>query len=391
MPEAPNKLTNALRQFLREFEADPEADRRYPTGAWALGHEVRIPDVKLPPPYMVFLTLCRLMGYKYFGPEEKVAWGIPILFRGAPFLLAHRKFGFMLSTPQPQPAAAEMALALLQQLSKAVRVADRLIKPITKEKIQEGNVTVINNHALLDRMYRFFREKAQEAFSPGPEDISGGSSMPGGPAFASSAHQGKARRSREGPYYASAMLDPFYSRLEHLLILLLPFVDYDRSKDNLVDLMSSNWGDKFKRLFDISVDATAKSIYDRLRNIKEEYRNTLSHGTFEKSGESLHFHLPVVGSIPVRLLERAGKLRFSSMPIHHATFGEICALFDETDEFLRGGKTKYGMKFVEEGFDVPFDEQSIARYRAAMTSDEDFEELIEYENYIVDMYRNMDW
>jgi aryl carrier-like protein len=73
------------------------------------------------------------------------------------------------------------------------------------------------------------------------------------------------------------------------------------------------------------------------------------------------------------------------------TFGEICTVMDQTDAFLNSSHTRLGMKHVEEGLDSIFAGVWLDRYRAAMSSDQDFDQLLEYENYIVDKYADMDF
>jgi hypothetical protein len=60
--------------------------------------QLYVTENQIPPAHIVFLMFVALLGYKYRGKEEKVAWTIPITYKGTPFLLSHRKFGFRVLT-----------------------------------------------------------------------------------------------------------------------------------------------------------------------------------------------------------------------------------------------------------------------------------------------------
>lgn len=193
---ADNTLMARLRGYLRDLSPDPDVGARYLTGAWAINREVIIPEEIKPLPYTVFITLCKLAGYGYFGREEKVAWAIPVTYKGVPFLLAHRKSGFKVSSTGSPDRSDELATEMIGQLNRAIGIADRLMEEEIKGRVRAGKVTVINKYHVLREMYRFFRGKADASFA--------------------------AAATREGFYYAVAMLDAFFSLLEHVLILLLP-------------------------------------------------------------------------------------------------------------------------------------------------------------------------
>lgn len=78
-----------------------------------------------------------------------------------------------------------------------------------------------------------------------------------------------------------AMIDAYFSRLEHFLVLALPFVGYKRDSDDLSQFIGSLWSDKFRRIFEIK-NKEVQQHYDVLVGIKEKYRNTFAHGGFEK-------------------------------------------------------------------------------------------------------------
>ena len=123
----------------------------------------------------------------------------------------------------------------------------------------------------------------------------------------------------------------------------------------------------------------------------QNLRNTFAHGGFEKAGASLFFHLPKVGAIPVILTKIKDSPHFNFFPIEEDKFNNICALLDQFETWLKSGKLAQGIKYIESGLNVPFDEESISKFNEAMESDDEFDKLIEHWSYLNDQDTNMDF
>ena len=197
------------------------------------------------------------------------------------------------------------------------------------------------------------------------------------------------RPTREGGSIATAAVDAYFSSLEHLFVIAAAFIPTALEVDGLGGVLNAKWGERARRVIDLS-DAAAKKIYDRLFDIREDWRNPLAHGGFHVGGASLHFHLPGVGALPVRLRRTPDGVK-AGFQLHQQSFAEICATFDEFDRQLRTGPTRHAVRWAESGLDVAFDRASLDEYRAATTSDEGVERLIDRENYLHDMHANMDY
>lgn len=374
-----------LNSYLKDFEFDEEALSK---GNWGEGHPVELELDKLPLPSLVFICLVGLKSFRYWGKSEKVLWEIPVKYKSFPFLLSHRKFGFRVDRKNGVDYPQNIVEEMIQELTNAICAADRLLQPFAQQQIRSGNVTVANHYIKLDMMYCFFRKKAKESFlRPPPEPKVTKRNKDGTPIAWS---HDPSKWERQGFYYAVAMIDAFFTRLEHLLVLLLPFIGFDPTTEDLAAIISANWTDKYKRVFNLATDTKAKALFDELKFVKEKYRNAIMHGYFEKRGASLFFHLPPY-AVPVLLSGFKDSIQYSFLPITTKSYDDICSLFDEVDLFLKSGLTKYGVCFAESGLGVLFDTQSISRYRAAAASDEDFERFIEHVAYMDTLSVNMDW
>jgi hypothetical protein len=169
-------------------------------------------------------------------------------------------------------------------------------------------------------------------------------------------------------------------------------VNYTPGVDDLEDFVGKRWFDKFKTVFDVTKPESAKTLYDRLRVVAEEYRNTYSHGGFDKERGAFLVHFPR-GAIPARLIDTLGRQQIELLlfPISEPTLSDITALFDEVDNWLDTGPAEFGTQYITSGFDVPFDGGHIAAAQLAMVSQEDFERYLTRLSYEIDRMTNMDW
>lgn len=403
----PNKLRKKLDAVLRDVVPWECGDFPYGLPEVALRPE----DKRNLPPFSVFLCLSAISHFPAFGRGEKVAWSIPIRYKGAPYLLAHGKFGFAIHAGEESRTSQSLERQLVRCLRNAVRIADGLVQPYAREQMRLGNITVENRYALLRGMYEFFREKAEEAYALQPPVVRHALSEQTG--MTRRAEGGRSaspkienvtdadpfvtlfnhhmRCQREGFYFASAALDAYFSQLEHTLVLLLPFVKFDPKEENLADFIGSNWSNKFKRIFDLGRNRKAERIFSSLQSTKERLRNTIFHGGFAKDGLTLYFHIPRFGAVPMSLSRYSETLSYSLHPIDDVSFQQICTSLDKTDNFLKAGPLHLAMSYIQAGLNVAFDQGSREEYSKALGSRSAMERLIEGVVIQHDMAANMDW
>ena len=313
-------------------------------------------------------------------------------FKTASYVLAHRKFGFdvrLLESANGEEGAA-LSLEMIERLNKGIKIAERLLQPFIKEQINQGNLSIKNRSHLHEMRYRYFRDQAKQCFEadpPPPQII-----MTDNPISPEMRYFDSLKPEREGSFAAIAMIDAYYSKLEHILFLLAPFhLNTHQTKLELITFLEMKWVDKFKALFPMSTIREAKRHFDALLNVKINYRNPLAHGLLEKGGSSLFFHFPDLGPIPVRLSRHRDSIYDSFNPIKIEDYDYICNVFDAFDDFLSNGPTKLSMRYIEAGFLVNFDKDSVANYQEALRSEEHFESFLEYCAHLDSMYTNMDW
>jgi len=189
-----------------------------------------------------------------------------------------------------------------------------------------------------------------------------------------------------------AMTVAYFSLLEHLLVLVLPATDFDPSAEPVTGFIRLRLLEKWDRVFGVAGDPAARKLRERLHRCAEQWRNPYGHGGFDKRNGPLSFHFPGVGALPVLLSDIRTHPSFRFVPGREDSFDQLCALFDEIDEWLRAGPVAAGMFWAESGLDVPFDAKRLGEIRKAVHHGRvSYEEFVVARSHAEDIAANMDW
>lgn len=346
------------------------------------------------------------VGAHDLGPAEKLAWEYPFRFRNRPCSIALQKFGLRLYITPQDGEDSESLDATAREIIGKISVASRCIErraltKVAKSELQAGRVTIHNQNGRLRAMYEFFRRLAERAYSgegllikdlpnsrasgstPEAEELARTLQITIGAPLA---------REREGFYATIAMINSYFSLLEHMLVLSLPATDFDPVRESITDFIGSKVFEKYDRVFDVQRDAEAKKFRVRLHGAAEVWRNPYGHGAFDKKHGTLYFRIPGAGAFPAILSDIRSHPTFQFFPDRESAFGDVCVLFDELDEWFRNGPVRHGVRWVEAGLAVSFDAESLDRFRSAVASgDAAFEHFLDREAYADDQASNMEW
>ena len=384
--------------FLKDFEPDPD-----PKIIWVeLGEGRRMTktnSIELPLklriyyPYIVFIILVHLKKMRFGGRWEKVAWEIPIKYKGMPFMLAHRKFGFSITANDEGDEINALGIELIENMHKAIPYAEKLVEPDIRALIQKGEISIDNQYSSILLRYQFFRENAKKEFKKKNLGKNFKINHEGGVRAAINSYQKYLKIVNAKYYFITAMLDAYFSLLEHTFVLLLPFIPTPLSDDiNLETFIGYNWKQKYKLIFPLTKDKTALQLLEKLDKIKEEFRNPMSHGYLLKDGNSFYVHFKNLGAIPVTLTRSERNVKYSFEAKLHFTFEDICKCFDQFDKYLKtSDTTKYGMQYIKHELLISFDERSSKQYKKHMTSVTTFQKYVEKMLRMHDDAGNMDW
>ncbi|MFK4432195.1 hypothetical protein COM08_11985 [Bacillus wiedmannii] len=344
--------------------------------------------VEFPQSYMVFITLVYLKDFECeFKPMEKVLWEIPFYYKGYKccFTVSKFKYALLIGTKDE-----EVARELLKQLNSVVKISDKICAPLIEETMNQGGITLENKLISIRGRYEYFRRNAEDLFTRpvNEEELEGENPLS---KFVRIKNM-KSNLIFEASFNAQAMLDAYFSWQEHLFVLLLPFSKFDKEEDNLSEFIGTEWTKKINRIFNPSENPVLSRHYDKLRTIKETYRNKSTHGEFEKNNGSFYIHFDRLGALPFQMSKHKNELEYTLVSISDSNFEQILSDLDEFEGFLSTDEFwKNPYKLVTSGIDLSFDDNSIKRYIEAIKSEEGTEALIKYVLDCEDNYRNMDW
>jgi hypothetical protein len=352
------------------------------------------PDRKLfPVPELVLFALRNILGFRWSGPREKVRWTVYAKVEGQPFAFALQKFGFRILTRREVPA--KLLARVTGQLSGSLKLLEPLLKTYAEEQIADGNLTLENRMGLYDGRYTYFRELADQAFAFKPavgkakKNADGDSSVLAG--ITEQMNQ-MANAEHRGFFASGAMVDAWFSRLEHRMLLLRAFLGRPMARGAFNTFLAARWDDRLVALFEGKMDDAAGDLLGRLRDVKATIRNPLAHGGIENDGGAFYFYLQSVGAVPANLSRYRGRLRMSFVPIPASTHEETCALFDAVDMLLETGPFEMANEFVRWGIDPQFDAEAVAAYGRAVAEGPDaVEALVEQLSREWERHTNMDY
>lgn len=388
MDELPNAADVAERlrtTVLRGFGPDNE---EIPWGGQAARITISIEDCPLPSVLRLTLSLIDL---EVHGPAEKVAWWVLFAFDGHRFELAHQKFGLRLLL-MSEGLEVEQATRVLRKAQKkllsALRVVEQAINAASKGILDSGDATVRNQHSRLEAAYDYFRERATNPAHV--EDIRtsyDSSYVPGMQVL--SFRSGRAVMERNATHDMVAAVTAYVSRLEHDLVLALPFVGFDASEERLTEFIGSRWGLKYERVLGRSGDA--KTYLNRLAAVVERWRNPYAHGGFEKGHNSTVFvHVPGAGALPIGLTAMRSRPYFSLSTATTPNIEDVFALFDEFDGWFSSAHP-HASRWIESGLDVRFDASFCAKLQSVADDDDAFHTFLDYTDYQQERHDNMDY
>lgn len=345
----------------------------------------------LPPYQLLYFLLHDLLGFRDLGRFEKVAWSIPIDFNGKAFLIEHRKLGVGVFASNLEQDEAD-AQQIVKRIHKAVKMAAPYFEWLASEAVLKSKLNIINKTGELYNRYEYFRglyrEENKQANERKNEVCKKTTKTKYG-----------AVTSYRFPYYeleknanwlAIAAIDAFFSWTEHLFIHLAVVAKGVSTGEEIANLTSAGWQEKFKSAISLK-DRDAEKYYDELILVRRQLRNFIAHGAFGKKGETFLFHSGA-GAVPVLMPHQKGKnpLALSS----ELAFDEdsVLELLDNFISYLWSSDLSPAMYYVQEsGLPTILTMARDGTYSKAMGSREDMEEFVKYLSYQFDQAADMDW
>lgn len=355
----------------------------------------------LPPYYLVYFLLVDLLGFPNLGQEEKVAWSVPVRFRGRLYVVEHRKMGLGVFAPNLDPNARMSTAPTEEQevdareiavcISKGVAAAEPYFEWRAEQAAAGTELNVINNSASLFERYEYFRDRfralSAEAERRKEERETEERSLEDGTVMTTVSFPSYALR-REAEWNGQAAVEAFFSWTEQAFIHLAILLGRLHSGEDVARMAETDWKAKFKSALDVS-EAETKRHYDRLLDLRAQIRNFMAHGAFGKRGEAFRFHSGA-GAVPV-LLTGKQKHRYSLKG--ESAFDEDSAILaiEEFIEHLWSGSRLPAKSYIFSSLPSILTFVADGTYAGAMQSAETMEEFVGHLTGQFDNAANMDW
>jgi hypothetical protein len=357
------------------------------------------PDRNLfPVPDLVLFMMRNMMQWKSGGVGEKTRWTVYGSVDGTPVLFEMRKFGFTIGIERTSKVTGKRVIG---QLQSALKHVEKFLEPIAKYQVSKGEMLIVNHYAEFEDRYQFFRSLADEAYSesekpPKKKKKKKKKKVKGKKPFALMTDMvafmnHSSKMTRKGFYYSAAMVDAYFSALEHRLLLLRAFTGVPLREGEMLNVLKAKWDEKLKIVVPNTNTPEMANILGKMREIKERIRNPFAHGGVENDGGSMFFHMPHIGAIPANLSQFGKSVRFTVVPIEIQGHQDVCKIFDELDAVLQAGALERPHTLLTHSVDPSFDQKSMAKYADAISgTEENLERFIERWSYEWERHTNMD-
>lgn len=355
----------------------------------------------LPEYYLIYFLLVDLLGYKYLGQWEKVAWIIPIRFQDRLYSIEHRKFGVGVFAPNHDPIArmsappTEQAEKDAEAISKAIRKAVKIASPYfewrASQAAETSHLNVLNSNNELFERYQHFRDRFLQLSEMAEENKDKWHSVQvelnDGSVVTTQKRLSFTMR-REAKWTAQAAIDAFFSWTEHAFIHMAILQRRIKTGSEVTALADADWKTKFKAVLDHTNEKTQKH-YQTLLDLRAQIRNFMAHGAFGKRGEAFHFHSGA-GAVPVLIThEKRQKYCLTGNP----EFDEANAIA-EIEQFLAhiwAGPLEPAKTYIFSDLPTILTYATDGTYKQAMQSPQDMQNFVEHLSKRFDDSANMDW
>lgn len=371
-PEIQNRLDILFKDFTY---ADPISENLIDDKSYiSISHE------DFPVEAILLFTLHKICKFSSIYRWDKMHWGIVFKYKGIVNMISSHKFGLRIYSQKLNGSTNHKEI--INRLKKNIKfIETKILAQYAEKQINSSNFTIQNNFHKLDNQYMYFRYEAQKLFAKEitREDKDFTKVL--------SNYLRKKDWEIEAVYNALSMIDSYFSRLEHILVLILPFAKKD-SKYEIKKTIGQFWSEKYIEV--LGCKGLSKKIYDNLIQIKEKYRNTFAHGGFEKKSQSFHFHLEGYGAVPATMSDYKNSVHFTSTPLNEDKFIEIVKIFDELDRYIEENLVA-GWKFCQSGLDLIMDRSSLKNMLKVSQDPDNFEHWLQNENERLCNYINADY
>jgi hypothetical protein len=339
--------------------------------------------------YLIYFLLVDLLKFRNLGKWEKVAWAVPIDFKGKAFTIEYRKMGVGVFVEDPD-LYEDDAKEIVALIKKGIKAAQPFFEWIAEQAVGNSALNLTNKGIPLFNKFQYFlslyKEKADEAIKRKDDFKTTRSNKDGTDSFYLLSWE----LMHQADWLALATIDSFFTWTEHIFIHIAILLGKISTGKEVADLAEAEWSQKFKQALGVD-DAKTKEFFDQLIIIRRQLRNYMAHGAFGKNGEAFHFHSNA-GAVPLLLPHQRGKNRFTIT--EDLGFNDAAAIevIEKFIDHLWSGELEPARLYMQEN-DIPTILTMAANgtYCQAMKSVEDMKNFLDCLCHEWDNSANMDW
>lgn len=338
--------------------------------------------------YLVFMLLVDLLGFDYLGPGEKVAYIIPIDFEGRRCSVVYAKFGMKIEYSSDGDGAAVYAA-----LKKGMRAAKPYYLWRAEQASVSSDLNLISKCPQLWNKYVFLKEQSEafmEKFEAGKDNqlVESGFSEDGSASWFSISFPAYEFQS-QSLWLHEAAVDAFFAWCEQALVHVAVLLGKLKNGKEIADLLKREFGEKCKLVLDLS-DASDKSAYDDIVDLRVQMRNYVAHGSFGKDGSTFQFHTRV-GAVPLKILDGDTQSEFSFGTDSLRDWEGDYARIDKFLTRLWSGGRSPAKQYLDTGFPCILTYVIDGTYQKAMQDEDNMRRFIDYLSRKMDDAANMDF
>jgi hypothetical protein len=346
-----------IRLILKDFKKAKEKPKEHlsnvSTGIYA------------PPSYIV-LILMFLIGIPNIGNKsEKISWNVYIEYKGQIFMIRDSvKSGtWSIETVMAKGRSSATHKEIQSKILKASLLLDKVLAMELEQKINEGDFYLNNAYVKLYPIFRFYELRLSESIemSDSPQKQEGLADM----------LNMDFKSNKEIGNYCFALMTSFFSLTEFIFEV---FYLFEPKSVSLADFNIRKWHEKFKLLFPIEKSTKLKSLYDNFIDIKNNYRNPLTHGLLNRDA----YLIPIAGKMIPYSYKNLNKVYHQFFIIEKQEAIHIISVFNQFLTFIESNDPyRYYMYFIKYSFPIPAKSENIDALKQKMTNFEAFKEYID--------------
>ena len=340
-----------------------------------------------PPAYIVAFIFFSILKFRNLGGFEKIWWHTYFRYKDIVFLIRDYKFGtWSLEARNDLEVATKLVPEIIGKIRSAARHADKILNAEFKAEIDKGQFYINNGYNKLHSSYEFFLEETNAALVALEEFATQESNKSHDLQEITEAHNKRLHLERIVTYRAIPLVNAFFSLLEFILDV---FYAFEQPPFSFFEFRNLSWQDRFKATISLESEKDFARVYERLVNVKSQYRNPLTHGLTNES--SLLVPFPFAGLVPISYEHLSNTVHYGFIQISSKSVKDIIETFTEFLKLIANEEPYYYyVLYIGYGFPVPVAKDSVEQIIKEMTDYESFEEYLQGRSLYEDDVINRD-